>query len=222
MAVRNSLDTQILRDISVLHAYREGRLEFSESLVEASTDKSEKVVALLRSEPMHQLAEFYYLLYGFKITSTDDFDALIERHNNHISLLLDDAPKMARLGLSKERVLSAIFDGETRPRVLKMWSEQPGAIDQSSLARFLIAVMSDETARKVLLAAEKAGFLIRERSVYRLVLVRSTGLMEEIYGRCLRNVRLSIERSGQAETIQDAELLRKNGQHKQTCSREDV
>lgn len=218
MAILNSLDTQVLKDISVLRAYREGRLEFSQSLVDASIDKSEKVVALLRSEPMHQLAEFYYLLYGFKITSTEDFDGLIERHNSHISLLLDDAPKMARMGLSKERVLSAIFDGETRPRVRKIWSEQPGSIDQSSLARFLVAVMSDETARKILVAAEKAGFLIRERSVYGLVLVRSTGLMEEIYGRCLRNIRLSIESPDQAVTSQVAKLLG----HKSVPSKEDV
>ena len=141
----------------------------------------------------HQLAEFYYLLSAFKIQTTEDFDGLIERHNTYLSSLIKDAQKMKRMGLNQQRVLDAIFDGETRPRVLKIWADEPGTIDQSSLARLLVSVMSDETARKVLVACGKAGFLNRENSVFRLVLIRSNGALERVYGDCIRKVRLQIQ-----------------------------
>lgn len=125
-----------------------------------------------------------------------ELEELIERHNDYISALLTDPAKMGRMGLSKERLLSAIFDGETSPRLLKIWSDDPGALDQSTLARFLVAVMSDETARKTVVACGKAGLLERQNSVFRIVLVKSTGILEQTYGQCLRDLRLSIERNG--------------------------
>lgn len=213
---------EVMKDIAVLHAYRSGRLEFSQLIADASKDKSDGVVSLLRSDAMFQMAEFYFLIFGFGIGSTEEFDGLIERHNSYIASLLEDSAKMSRMGLPKERLLGSIFDGETRPRVLRMWNEHPGTIDQSSLARFLVTVMSDETARKILVAAGKAGFLTRERSVYRLVLVRSTGVLEDIYGRCLRMVRLSIEGDEEAKTAQVPDLYTKSGEQECGSGRESV
>jgi hypothetical protein len=184
---------EIASDIAALQAYRRSRLEFNLRVVEASSDKSEPVLAALRSDATHQVAEFLYLLWGFRIRSSEEFDGLIERHNEYISSLLEDPQKMERMGLSRERLLAAIFDGETRPRVMKTWSEAPGTVDQSSLARFLVAVMSDETARRTLVACGKAGFLRRQPSVFRIVLVKSSGILERIYGQCLREVRQRIQ-----------------------------
>jgi hypothetical protein len=184
---------EIAKDIATLQAYRRGRLDFNARIIEASRDQSADVLAALRSDATYQLAEFYFLFSGFGIKSITEFDQLIERHNDYVSALLADADKMQRMGLSKERLLSAIFDGETRPRLLKIWSDDPGALDQSTLARFLVAVMSDETARKTIVACGKAGLLERQNSVFRIVLVKSTGLLERTYGQCLRELRLSIQ-----------------------------
>jgi hypothetical protein len=184
---------EIANDIAALQAYRRGRLEFNMRIVEASDEKSEAVLAALRSDATYQLAEFYFLLSGFGIQSVPEFDELIERHNDYGASLLSDSKKMERMGLTKERLLSAIFDGETKPRVLKIWSDDPGALDQSSLARFLVAVMSDETARKTVVACGKAGFLERQNSVFRIMLVKSTGKLEQMYGQCLREIRLQIQ-----------------------------
>jgi hypothetical protein len=184
---------EIAKDIAALQAYRYGRLDFNARVVEASRDQSPAVLAALRSDATYQLAEFYFLLSGFGIKSETEFDQLIERHNDYVSTLLSDSDKMERMGLSKERLLSAIFDGETRPRLLKNWSDDPGALDQSTLGRFLVAVMSDETARKTVVACGKAGLLQRQNSVFRIVLVKSTGILERTYGQCLRELRLSIQ-----------------------------
>ena len=152
----------IAKDIAALQAYRQARLDFNARIVDASLDKGMDVLTALRSDATHQLAEFYFLLSGFGIKSVTEFDQLVERHNDYVASLLGDSDKMHRMGLSKERLLSAIFDGETRPRLLKIWSDDPGALDQSTLARFLVAVMSDETARKTVVACAKAGFLDRQ------------------------------------------------------------
>src|SRR6266852_3395645 len=74
-----------------------------------------------------------------------------------------DETKMDRLGLAGDRLLDAMFTADTLPRLLQNWREQPGAIDQSNLARFLATVMSTETCRKVAVACGTAGFLNRER-----------------------------------------------------------
>lgn len=187
---------EVAKDIGALQAYRRARLDFNARIVEASSDKSPEVLSALRGDATHQLAEFYFLLSGFGIKSAAEFDQLIERHNDYISSLLTDTDKMHRMGLSKERLLSAIFDGETRPRLLKIWSDEPGALDQSTLGRFLVAVMSDETARKTVVACGKAGFLERQNSVFRIVLVKSSGVLERTYGQCLRELRLAIQANG--------------------------
>ena len=193
MSRRSSKDNDVAKDIAALQAYRQARLNFNARIVEASQNKASDVLTALRSDATHQLAEFYYLLSGFGIKTIAEFDQLVERHNDYVASLLDNPDKMHRMGLSRERLLSAIFDGETRPRLLKIWSDDPGALDQSTLARFLVAVMSDETARKTVVACGKAGLLNRQNSVFRIVLVKSNGMLEQTYGQCLRELRLAIE-----------------------------
>jgi hypothetical protein len=180
------------KDILVLQAFRQGRSNFSTRIVEASLDQSPAVLSLLRTDAMYQLAEFFFLLKGFGIGSEDELCGLLDRHNRYVSQLLNEPDKMQRMGLTKERLLAAIFDGETRPRVLRSWADEPGTLDQSSIGRLLVAVMSEETARKTLVACGSAGFLDRRNSVFRLVLVKSTGVMEAVYGACLRTIRVQI------------------------------
>jgi hypothetical protein len=80
------------------------------------------------------------------------------------------------------------------PRLLQHWRESAGAIDQSNLARLLMSVMSTETCRKVIVACADAGFLARKRTPYGTVLVISNGTLEEIFGGCLRDLRLRMLR----------------------------
>lgn len=185
-------ERELQEDIAALQAFRISRLRFTNRVIELSADKSETVAAVLRSDPFYQLAEFYFLLSGYNIEATVEFAAYIERHNSYLTDLLKDPAKMLRMGLKRDRLLAAILDGETTPRVLRLWSESKGTLDQSTLGRLLVPVMSNETARKVVIAATKAGFLTREASVYRLMMVASTGRLEKIYGQCLREFRRAI------------------------------
>jgi hypothetical protein len=52
--------------------------------------------------------------------------------------------------------------------------------------------MSDETCRKLVVAAEKARFVERIRSPFGAVLVVSRGIMERIYGDILREARREV------------------------------
>lgn len=186
-----SKDTE--RDLTILLAMREARMNFNTRVIEIACTDDEKVLALLRSDATHQIAEFYYLIAAYRIRSTSDLDGMIERHNNYVAGLLANCTKARRMGLSHDRLLAAIFDGETRPRVLEIWDRNPGTLDQSSIGRFLVAVMSDETTRKALVALDAAGFLLRKNSVFRTVVVQSNGKLERVYSECLRAIRCAAD-----------------------------
>ncbi|PWT89665.1 MAG: hypothetical protein C5B56_06710 [Proteobacteria bacterium] len=181
-------------DLALLEILRWGRKEFVERLCRESRSDDEATLDVLRLEPGYHFAEFFYLLRARAIASAEDLEVLAELHNRYIVELTKDAGKMARLGLKLERLLDAIFTADTMPRLLQTWREHPGAIDQSNLARLLVAVMSTETCRKLVVACSEAGFLERSRTPFGTVVVSSTGALERIFGACLRDMRLRIEK----------------------------
>jgi hypothetical protein len=94
------------------------------------------------------------------------------------------------------------FDGEhARARLERCWREAPESIDQSNLAPFLASQMSDETTRQLVEASEAAGFLTRRnasdtlrKTVSDPIIVRSTGVMEDVFRQCIREMRIAIAR----------------------------
>ena len=177
------------RDLALLEHLRWARKEFVDRLCEASESREEDVMATLRLEATYQLAEFLYLLRARGIDSEQQIRTLAELHNQYIVELTKDRAKLARLGLNRARLLEAIFTADTLPRLLLHWGEKPGTLDQSNLARFLAVLMSMETCRKVVVACAQAGFLLRERSPYGTMFVRSVGTMERLFAQCLRDLR---------------------------------
>ena len=94
-----------------------------------------------------------------------DPDAGQELHNQYIVDLTKDAAKTARLGLSRDRLLDAIFTADTMPRLIHQWTERPGTLDQSDLARFFRRPDVEQTCRKVVVACAKAGFVVRDSKI---------------------------------------------------------
>jgi len=123
---------------------------------------------------------------------------LAELHNQYIVELTKDPAKVVRMGLNQDRLLEAIFTADTLPRLVHHWAERPGTLDQSNLARFLVALMSVETCRKVIIACSQAGFLVRDRSPYGTILVRSVGTLERLFAHNLRDLRRRIEKGPDA------------------------
>jgi hypothetical protein len=183
-------------DLDLLEVLRWGRKEFADRLCRASRDQQPETLDVLRSEPAYQFAEFFYLLGARGIGTEEDIGKLAEIHNTYIVELTKDAEKMRRLGLKRERLLDAIFTADTLPRLLQNWREHPGAIDQSNLARLLVGVMSTETCRKLAVASADAGFLERRCTAFGTILVSSSGVMEQIFGNCVREMRLRIKQEG--------------------------
>ncbi|MFL9828673.1 hypothetical protein [Rhodoplanes sp. SY1] len=165
------------------------RSVLSARLVEASVARKPELLDTLRIEAMYQFCEFFYLLRARRIESEEEIARLADIHNQHLDTLLRDADKMKRLGLRKDRVLDAIFTADTLPRLVETWRGRAGRIDQSNLARFLVSVMSTETCRKLVVASAEAGFLERGRSPFGTILVSSTGVMEQVFGGVLRDLR---------------------------------
>jgi hypothetical protein len=181
------------RDLELLEVLRWGRKEFSDRLCQESRSQAADTLDALRSDSAYQLADFFYLLKARRIETEEDVGTLAELHNQYIVTLSKDAEKMRRLGLKLDRLLDAMFTADTMPRLLANWRERPGAIDQSNLARLLVAVMLSETCRKLVVAFADAGFLKRERTAFGTMIVSSTGIMERTFGMCIREMRLGIQ-----------------------------
>jgi hypothetical protein len=179
-------------ELALLERLRVARKEFLDRICQASVSKDARVTTSLRLEATYQLAEFYFLLRARGIETEQDIQRLAELHNQYIVDIMKDAQKMSRMGLSRERALEAMFTADTMPRLLQNWRENKGTIDQSNLARLLMSVMSTETCRKVVVACADAGFLQRTRTSYGTVLVHSGGILEDIFGGCIRDLRTQI------------------------------
>jgi hypothetical protein len=181
--------TEVEADLALLENLTVARKEFLDRLGAESQSKEEQVLASLRMESTYLLAEFLYLLRARGLETEEQVKLLADLQNDYIVELMKDSGKMARLGLTRDRLLDAMFTADTMPRLIQHWRERPGAIDQSNLARFLVTLMSTETCRKVLVACEAAGFIERQKSSFGTVLVLSKGVLERLFGEYLRNLR---------------------------------
>lgn len=180
------------QNLALLEQIRWFRMAITDRICAASTDQSEKILGLLRQEPTAQLAEFYYLLWNRRIETVSNIEKLAELHNAYIVGLTKDPEKMQRMGVTMQRLLDGMFTVDTLPRLLQNWVDGPAAIDQSNLARFLAALMSAESCRKVAVACSDAGFLERSKSPYGTYLLRSNGILERIYQDTLSEARQRI------------------------------
>lgn len=181
--------TEVEADLALLESLTAARKEFLDRLGAESLSKDEQVLASLRMESTYLLAEFLYQLRARGLETEEQLKLLADLQNDYIVDLMKDPAKMARLGLTRERLLDAMFTADTMPRLIQHWRERPGAIDQSNLARFLVTLMSTETCRKVLVACEAAGFIERQKSSFGTVLVVSKGVLERLFGEYLRSLR---------------------------------
>lgn len=188
-------EAEVELDLILLEHLKSGRKAFVEELCSASRQQTEEVLSVLRMESTTMIAEFFYLIRAHEIATAEQLQRLAELHNHYISELIKDKERATRLGLSTDRLLDAIFTGDTMPRLIQQWTERPGALDQSNLARFLVTLMSAESCRKIVVACEQAGFLQRERTRAGATVVMSSGVMEEIFARSVRGLRQAIARA---------------------------
>jgi hypothetical protein len=184
----NELD----RDLRFMETLRGMKARFFGAVIGASASDEPGVLLPLRQESLYQLAEFLFAVQSYGIDSTESIERLASLHNDHLLALRQDKERMRHLGLRADRVDEALFTGDVIAKLVANFSAKPPAIDQSDLARFLVTVMSSETCRKLAVACEKAGFLTRARSPYGAMLVRSTGKLEAIFGKSLREARHAI------------------------------
>ena len=108
----------------------------------------------------------------------------------HCKLIIPGYPGW---GLTLTRVRQGIFPKDCILKLVENYSLRKAALDQSDLSRFLIETMSRETCRKTVLVLTRAGYLERERSPYKSILVRSTGVMESLFTDHLEYVRSRLQ-----------------------------
>jgi hypothetical protein len=187
------MGTELEADLYFLERMRFARARLNETFCSASRDQNPDIIQSLRSESSYHLCEFYFLLKANGFYETDDIQVLADMHNRYIDEILKDQARMQRMNVSSDRLLQAIFTGDTMPRLLEVWRNNRGSLDQSNLARFLVTIMSTETCRKLVVAFTNAGFLERTRSAHGTVVIRSNGTVEQIFGTYIRQLRLDLK-----------------------------
>lgn len=181
---------EIGADLAFMETLRRMKAHFQSEVLSKAKLDDPTVTASLRQESFFQLAEFLFAFRMYGIDNPEKLERFADLHNRYLLELRNDHERMRRYGLTPERIESALFTGENLRKLLANFTGQGASIDQSDLARFLVSVMSTETCRKLVLAAEEAGFLERLRSPFGAVLVRSKGAIEDIYGLVLREARI--------------------------------
>jgi hypothetical protein len=181
-------------ELLLLEAMRQAKADFFKVLCAASVSENPDVQVALRQESAFQLAEFFYLVEAYGMGTPEAIRRLADAHNAYLHDLAKDREKMRRMGLRPDRIERAIFGPEHLAKLGENYARTPPAIDQSDLSRLLTIVMSSETCRKLCVACEDAGFLARAKSPYGAMLVRSTGVMERIYGEHLTKLHENLER----------------------------
>ena len=180
---------EVAADLAFMETLRRMKARFQSEVLAACQSDDPSVTMSLRQESFFQLAEFFFALQTYGIDSEEKLDRFADLHNRYLLEIRSDPERMRRYGLTPDRIDSALFTGENLRKLLANFSATGAAIDQSDLARFLVTVMSTETCRKLVLAAEKAGFVERARSPFGAVLVSTKGIIEKIYGAVLREAR---------------------------------
>jgi hypothetical protein len=185
---------ELALDLQFVETLRRMKARFQSELLAASSSADPDVLLSLRQESFFQLAEFLFALKTYGIDTSEKLDRFADLHNQHLISIRDDRDRMRRYGLTPERIEAALFTGDNLRKLLANFGGDRPAIDQSDLARFLVTVMSTETCRKLLLAAEKSGFVERTRSPFGAVLIYSHGAIEKIYGSVIREARKDASR----------------------------
>lgn len=173
-------------DLTFMETLRRMRATFAATIVEAARSDDHD---LLRHDSFYQFAEFFYAMRTYGVDGTEKLERLALLHNEHLQRLRRDPDKLRRYGLSPQRIDAAIFTDDKLLKLTANFSGRVGGIDQSDLARLLVTVMSDETCRKLIIAAESAGFIERLKSPFGAILVVSRGVMERVFGDVLREAR---------------------------------
>lgn len=186
---------EITSDLAFMETLRKMKARFQTEVMSASRADDPAVDVSLRQESFFQLAEFLFAIRTYELDSPQKIEAFADLHNEYLIAVREDRERMRRFGLTPDRIDAALFTGDNLRKLLANFAATPPAIDQSDLARFLVTVMSTETCRKLVLAAEKAGFLERTRSPFGAMLVHSSGELERIYGLILREARHAATKS---------------------------
>jgi hypothetical protein len=187
------MSNELEADLYLLERMRYSRAQLNETICTASLSQASNVIQTLRLESSYHLCEFFFLLKANGFYETDDIQMLADMHNRYLADILKDPVRMQRMNVSSDRLLQAIFTGDTMPRLLEVWRHNRGSLDQSNLARFLVTIMSTETCRKLVVAFTSAGFLERSRTAHGTVVIRSNGAIEDIFGASIRQLRLEIK-----------------------------
>lgn len=187
------MDKAGLDHMRIVEALRRARIGFHNALCRRSARDDPAMLRALRSDNMFVLAEFLFLLDTFDLCADPDaLEAYIQRHNAQIAALLEDPQERAVLGLEPPRLRRGLFTEAQITKARANLSLDPAGLDQVDVQRLTIMLFSPETMRRLLAGLEDAGFLDRLPTPYGSRVIRSHGVIEEVFRTYLDEVRTKL------------------------------
>jgi hypothetical protein len=169
------------RLVDLHEAVRTAKAAFFAALADRSASRDLKVLTGLRQDSVYGMSEFFFLFRSMGIDTPQRIARYVDVHNAYIQELKSDRQKLTQLGLMPQRLTRAEFNDENKRKLTANFSSTPPTFDQSDLARLLAIMMSAETCRNTVITLAEAGFLDRQQSPYKAMLIRSTGTLEALF-----------------------------------------
>jgi hypothetical protein len=141
-------------------------------------------LAALRSDEAHKIAEFYFLIWKYKLDDRENIRFFLHRHNEAMRKYIAQKEKRDLIGFPEARARDAIFSEPQIERVVQNISYDGLRLDQADIGRLMSLLMSPETTRKTVVVLAKGGLLKRINTGH--VLVISTGTLERSFENHLR------------------------------------
>ena len=179
-------------NLRVHGAMRKALAKFYQELVARAPANGIEMASELRQQPVYHIAEFLYLWRAFGIASREQMEAYIKMHNDQVRALVADRKRMALFGFAPSRLAKALFDESNTSKFIAHYLNFDHSFDQSDLARLLVEVTAPETTRKAIVVLSNAGYLIRSSGLLNAVVVRSSGLLEDVFASHLSEFRADL------------------------------
>lgn len=187
---------QTTRELTFLFAFRQAQTSLGEEMAatalehlarlpHSNPNAVEETLACVRSDAAFQIAELFFVLNELGVVDAQRFRLHTASHNARIAVLLRLPQRERSPALSDRRLRNALLH-ESHLAFIDEVSQRRLKLDQSSLGRLLVEVMSPESCRRATVGLANGGLLRRRHAGKQLVW--SGGTLEAMFRKHLEDV----------------------------------
>lgn len=168
-----------------------------ENPVKDDNTLSQLEIGQLRSDGIAQIAEFLYMMRATGLNrDPKQLRKFLRGHNASLKHRIDELQAQkrgfTRSGLTASRLKAGLLEDHQIEALVSEAADQGVRYDQSTLGCLLIEAMAPESCRLLLVLLHRCGIINRHGTSAKTI--RSTGLLEDAYGRYLRSIGENVQK----------------------------